>query len=231
MHGLAHRIVATERERDVAYSAAHVHGRHARLDRGGGLDEVEAVAVVFLDAGGDGEDVGVEDDVLGSHPHRLGEQLIGPLANPDLALDRVGLPLLVESHDHDRGAVAHDLAGMLEEHLLAFLQADRVHDRLALHALQTRFDHRPFGGIEHHRHARDIGLAGDQPQKFLHGCRRVEHALVHVHVDDLRTARHLLAGDVDCRGVISRLDQLAKLRGTGDVGTLADVDEEAGHRW
>ena len=29
------------------------------------LDKVDAVVVVLLDAGGDGEDVGVEDDVLG----------------------------------------------------------------------------------------------------------------------------------------------------------------------
>jgi hypothetical protein len=35
------------------------------LDPARGLDEVDRVVVVLLDAGGDGEDVGVEDDVLG----------------------------------------------------------------------------------------------------------------------------------------------------------------------
>jgi hypothetical protein len=34
----------------------------------GRLDEVDRVVVVLLDAGGDGEDVGVEDDVLGGKP-------------------------------------------------------------------------------------------------------------------------------------------------------------------
>ena len=37
-----------------------------RLSLAGGLDEGDGVVVVLLDAGGDGEDVGVEDDVLGS---------------------------------------------------------------------------------------------------------------------------------------------------------------------
>jgi hypothetical protein len=38
-------------------------GRLARSSAG--LDEVDGVVVVLLDAGGDGEDVRVEDDVLG----------------------------------------------------------------------------------------------------------------------------------------------------------------------
>ncbi len=41
------------------------------------LDEGDAVAVVLLDAGGDGEDVGVEDDVLGREARLLGQQLVG----------------------------------------------------------------------------------------------------------------------------------------------------------
>ena len=50
------------------------------------LDEVDAVIVVLLDAGGDGEDVRVEDDVLGRKAGLLGQQLVGARADLDLAL-------------------------------------------------------------------------------------------------------------------------------------------------
>ena len=56
---------------------------------------------------------------------------------------------------------------------------------------------------------------------------RVEHALVHVHIDDLRAVRHLLPGDLDRGGIVARFDELAELRRSRDVGALADVDEQA----
>jgi hypothetical protein len=55
----------------------------------------------------------------GGKPTGLRQQLVRALADRDLALDRVGLALLVERH-HDHGrAVAADLARLLEERLLA----------------------------------------------------------------------------------------------------------------
>jgi hypothetical protein len=39
-----------------------------------GLDEVDRVVVVLLDAGGDREDVGVEDDVFGREADLVGQQ-------------------------------------------------------------------------------------------------------------------------------------------------------------
>ena len=65
VHRLAHRIVAAERERHVADAAADVRMRAALADLARGLDEVDAVVVVLLDAGGDREDVRIEDDVFG----------------------------------------------------------------------------------------------------------------------------------------------------------------------
>ena len=94
--------------------------------------------------GRDREDVGVEDDVLGVEAGALGQQVVGALADRDLARDRVGLALLVERHHDHRGAVAADLARLLEERLLALLEADRVDDRLALHALEPGLDHAPL---------------------------------------------------------------------------------------
>ncbi len=132
------------------------------------LDEGDAVAVVLLDAGGDGEDVGVEDDVLGREADLLGQQLVGPLADRHLALDGVGLALLVERHHHHGRAVAQHLPRVLQERLLALLHADGVDDGLALHALEARLDHRPLGRVDHERHAGDVGLGGDQVEERHH---------------------------------------------------------------
>ena len=115
----------------------------------------------------------------------------------------------------------------VEEGLLALLEADGIDDAFALHALQARLDHRPFRRVDHDGHARDIRLAGDQAQELHHRRLRVEHALVHVDVDDLRAVRHLLARDIHGGRVIAGLDQLAKLGRAGHIGALADVDEQA----
>ena len=99
-----------------------------------------ANAVVLLDPRRDREDVRVEDDVLGREAGLLGQQPVGALADRDLALDGVGLALLVEGHHDDAGAVAADRARLLEELLLALLEADRVDDALALEALEAGLD-------------------------------------------------------------------------------------------
>jgi hypothetical protein len=56
-----------------------------------GFDEGDRVAVVFLDAGGDGEAVGVEDDVFRRESDLFGQQLVRARGDLDLAFDGVGL--------------------------------------------------------------------------------------------------------------------------------------------
>ena len=63
VHRLADGVVPAERERDVRNPARDMDVRPSRLDPARGLDEGAGVVVVLGDAGGDGEDVGVEDDV------------------------------------------------------------------------------------------------------------------------------------------------------------------------
>ena len=140
------------------------------------LDEGDAVAVVLLDAGGDGEDVGVEDDVFGREIGLLGEQLIGARADRDFALQRVGLALFVERHDDHRRAIGAHQPRLTQERLLALLHRDRIDEPLALHAFQARLDHREFRGIDHHRHARDVGLGGDEIEELDHRAWRSRSA-------------------------------------------------------
>ena len=116
---------------------------------------------------------------------------------------------------------------MPDELLLALLEADGVHHALPLDALEARLDHRPLGRVEHHRHSADPRLRGDELEEFHHGCLGVEHPFVHVDVDHLRAALHLLARDLQPRLVVAREDQPGELARAGDVGPLADVGEDA----
>ena len=106
VHRLAHRVVAAEREAEVRDPAARPRARAARLDQRQRLEERLREAAVLLDAGRDGEDVRVEDQVLGREADLVDEQPVRALADRDLALDRLGLALLVERHHDDARAVA-----------------------------------------------------------------------------------------------------------------------------
>ena len=181
---------------------------------------------MLLDARGDGEDVGVEDDVLGREAHLIDQHAVGALADLDLAREGVGLALLVEGHDHGGGAVALDQLGLVLELLDAFLHGDGVDDALALDAAQPGLDHLPLGGVHHDRHAGDVGLGRDQVQKAHHGGLAVEHGLVHVHVDHLRAVLDLLARHGQGLFVLAVEDHAREGFRARDVGALADVDEQ-----
>lgn len=60
------------------------------LDALAGVDEVDAVVVVLLEPRGDGEDVGVEDDVLGREAHLVHQDVVRALADLDLLREEGG---------------------------------------------------------------------------------------------------------------------------------------------
>ena len=225
MHRLAHGVVATEAERQVRHAARHMDMRQIGLDPAGGIDEIDAVIVMLLDPCRHGEHIGVKDDILGRETHLFGQQVIGAGADFDLAILGIGLARLVKGHDNHRRAISTAEPRLMQKRLFAFFHADRIDDGFALHALQARLDHLPFGAVDHHRHAGDIGFGRDQVQIVDHRLFAVDQALVHVHVDDLCAVFDLFAGDIDGGGIITGRDQLAELGRTGDVGTLAHIHE------
>ena len=199
--------------------------RQSGSDLAGGLDEVDAVIVVLLDAGGDGEDVRVENDILRREAGLLGQQVIGAGADLDLARFGVGLPLLVEGHDDDGRAIHAAEFRVMQESLLAFLHRDRIDDRLALNAFQAGLDHLPFGTVDHDGNAGDVRLGGNQVEVLDHRLLRVDQPLVHVDVDDLSAILDLVARHDQRFGIVAGGDQLPELGRAGDVGALADIDE------
>ena len=228
VHGFADFVVAAEAERDIRDAAAHFRVRQVGFDPARGVDEVNRVVVVLLHAGGDGEDVRIEDDVFGRKADLVDQDPVGALANADLVFVGRGLALLVKGHHHHGGAVFQDGRGVLAKLLFAFFQRDRIHNAFALQALQPGLDDLPFRGVHHERHLGDFGLARQQLQKARHGRDAVNHALVHADVDDIGAVLDLLPGDAYRFFILALLDQLGELRRTGHVGPLADHDEDAG---
>ena len=158
-------------------------------------------------------------------PGLLREQVVRAAADRHLALGGVGLALLVEGHHDHAGAVVADAPRLLQEGLLALLEADRVDHALALDALEPGLQHAPPRAVDHDRDAGDLRLGRDQVQERGHGPLAVEQVGVHVDVEQVGPAAYLLQRDVDGGLVVVALDQAPEPRRAGDVGALADHDE------
>ena len=180
---------------------------------------------MLLHAGRDGEDVRIENDVLRRKADAIDQNVVSARGDRCLALEGIGLSGFIEGHDHDGGPVTAHQFGVVDEGILAFLERDRIDHRLALHAFQPGFDHRKFRGIDHQRHAGDVGLGGDEIKEGRHRLLGIEQTFVHVDVEDLRAVLHLIARDRQRRGVVAGGDELTETRRAGDVGAFADIHE------
>ena len=194
MHGLAHGVVAPEGEGNVTDPAGGEGAGADLFDLAHRLDEIDGVVVVLLHAGGDGQDVGIENDVVGIEVECAEEQVVGPLADADLVFLCGGLALFVESHDDDGRAVALAELSLFEELVFALLEADGVDDAFALSAFEARFDDRPLGAIDHDRHAGNGRLRGDEVHELRHAGLGIEEAFVEIDVDNVGSVFHLLSG-------------------------------------
>ncbi len=86
MDRLAHAVVAAEREGHVRDAARGSCAGELLLQPPDGLDEGDRVVVVLLHPRRDGEDVGVEDDVLGREADHVREQVVGAAQDLDAPL-------------------------------------------------------------------------------------------------------------------------------------------------
>ena len=124
------------------------------------------VVVVLLDAGGDREDVRVEDDVLGREADLVDEEVVGALrrsrscaraCRPGPSRRRPSRPPRRRS-----GAPASPGAGTRPR-----LPSCEIELTMPLPCTHFRpgLDHAPLRAVDHDRHARDVGLGGDQVQE------------------------------------------------------------------
>ncbi len=180
---------------------------------------------MLLDAGRDGENVRIENDVILIEPDLIDENPVGPLTDADLLLISRRLAVFVEGHDHHRRAVTHDMSRLPLEILLALLERDRVHDPLPLQVFEALLKDFPLRGIHHDRYLRDIRLALEQLQETAHHRLAVDQAVVETNINDVRAVAHLLAGHLHRRLQVAGSNQLCELRGTRDIRALADHEE------
>ena len=120
-----------------------------------------------------------------------------------------------------------DGPGLAEELLLALLQGNGVDDAFALSVFQTLENRVPVRGVYHHRGPCNVRLAGDVPQEGAHPLRGVEHRVVHIDVDDRRSALYLGGSDGERLAVFLRSDKFRELARTRDVGPFSYVGEVA----
>ena len=178
---------------------------------------------MLLDARGDGEDVRVDDDVLWREPCFADEQVVGAPQDLDLPLHRLGLATLVERHHDDTRAVAPHLARLGERkssspslsEIELTIPFPWMHLRPATAtsrgAVIITGTHSWLGRepVEEGRRARDA----------------VQQAGVHVHVEQVRAATHLVERDVERSLPVVRLDEAAERGRPGHVRPLADDHE------
>ena len=132
MHSFTDWIVASEREGNIAHSAANFGQRQVLLDPSRRFNEIDRVAVVLFNAGADCQYVRIENDVLRRESNLFGQNIVRARANLDLALIGIGLPPFVEGHDYQRRAIATNQPGLRDELFFAFFHAERIDDAFAL---------------------------------------------------------------------------------------------------
>ncbi len=93
-----------------------------------------------------GEDVRVEDDVFGREADLVDQDVVGALADLDLAVVGVGLALLVEGHHHRRRRRSGGSAGLLAGTASSpsFIEIELTMPLPCMH-LQAGLDHLPLG--------------------------------------------------------------------------------------
>ena len=60
---------------------------------------------MFFQAGRNGQNVRIKDDIVSREVCARGQKFIGPCADVDLTLKRIGLTTLIKSHHDDRCAI------------------------------------------------------------------------------------------------------------------------------
>src|SRR3546814_5002015 len=98
--------------------------RAARLDLLAGFNEIDGVTAVLVNAGGNGKNVGIENDIFWRKTN-ASQQLVGAFAYFDLAILCIRLPRFIKCHDDDCSAVGHDFPRLIQESVLTLLHADR----------------------------------------------------------------------------------------------------------
>ena len=181
----------------------------------------QAELAVVLIARRDGEGQRVDHQVGLRQAVLVAGEFDQPRRDPQLVLRRLGHPHFVDGQrDHRRAELLGELHAFLRR-MLAFLEVDRVDDRLAAMQLQRRLDHRRFRRVDH--------------QRRVHAGRKAANDLAHLRhlvaaneggadIEAVRAFGHLFARDREAPVPVMR--RLAFAPSLGPVGVAAFADGE-----
>ena len=128
------------------------------LDPTSGLDKVQAIAIVLFDTRCYSEYIGIENYILSGETDAIHQNIVAALTYLFTAFEIVCLTLLIKRHNHNSRAILLAQGSSFNKLLLTLFEANGVHHRFTLNTFKPSFDHLPFRGIDHNRHARDIWL-------------------------------------------------------------------------
>ena len=163
----------------------------------------------------------------GGKPTCFDQDVVAALADLGLALERVGLALLVERHHDHRRAVAPRKLRLLEERRLAFLQRDRVDDRICPARTSARLRSRSTSSCRSSSararcRARRRSGSGSAPSP------RAESSIASSMLTSMICAplSTCWRATATASSYLLVQDQPRERLRAGDVGALADVDEQ-----
>ncbi len=168
----------------------------ALLDITGGFNKVDGIIVMLINAGRHGKNIRIKDDIFGRKMHFFSENLITAGTDFAFPFTGIGLPIFIKRHDDNGCAITAYQLGLFDEFFLTFLETDRVDDALALNTFETGFNDFPFGGVNHNGNAADIRFGSNQVEESHHRILRIEHAFIHIDIDDLCAVFNLLSGNL-----------------------------------
>jgi hypothetical protein len=101
-------IIAAEAERHIGHTTRHFGAWQILFDPTRGFNEVDGVVVVLFNAGGNGKNIRIKNNVFGREVHLVHQHAIGAFANFNFALVGVSLAFFVKRHHHRCSTIALD---------------------------------------------------------------------------------------------------------------------------
>jgi hypothetical protein len=124
MEASANCFIAAKAESQVAYSSTDFAAWTYALELASCIDEIHTIVVVLGEACANGENIWVEDDVLGIKINLVYKYVVSTLAHGNLRLLIGCLTSLVECHHNNCCSVALHNFGSPDELFLSFFQTD-----------------------------------------------------------------------------------------------------------
>mmetsp|Transcript_21059 Transcript_21059/g.36217 ORF Transcript_21059/g.36217 Transcript_21059/m.36217 type:complete len:249 (+) Transcript_21059:2167-2913(+) len=225
MDRLANLHHTTESKRQVGDTSTDLHVWALLLDCLCCVDEVNTIVCMLLHSRSNCQHVGVKDDVLRRETNFIHQDVIRALADSDFLIFRGCLAFLVEGHHNHCTTMLPQQGGLLLEELLPNLQGDGVHNALSLAPLQTSKHNLKLRRIKHEGDLGHLWLCHRNLHKLLHRSKTIQHAIIHIDINHMRSILNLLLRNVHGRTIVTSHHQLLEPDRTTDIAPLTNIQK------